>query len=140
MMKRFSEDNARGYHNDMEDEATGEFPPGRYLLRVEVDGQNFGGVTTWVRLEHDGAGHSISGEVIPTPSVRQRLAWRFDTRRGAQPPKPDVSLIDGGDASDAAPDMADDLMEMNELSQAIIGEPMGIALALTNPARSRMAG
>jgi hypothetical protein len=34
-------------------------------------------------------------------------------------------------------DMADDLFEMNELSIAIVGEPMGIALAPANPDRER---
>ena len=34
-------------------------------------------------------------------------------------------------------DLADDLYEMNELSLAIVGEPMGIALAPTNPAREQ---
>lgn len=35
------------------------------------------------------------------------------------------------------PDMADDLFAMNDLSEAILGEPMGVALAPTNPAREQ---
>jgi hypothetical protein len=31
-------------------------------------------------------------------------------------------------------DLADDLYEMNDLSLAILGEPMGVALASANPA------
>ena len=33
--------------------------------------------------------------------------------------------------------MVDDLFEMNDLSEAIIGVPMGVALAATNPAREQ---
>lgn len=34
-------------------------------------------------------------------------------------------------------DLADDLYAMNDISEAIIGEPMGVALASTNPDRER---
>ena len=34
-------------------------------------------------------------------------------------------------------DTADDLYEMNDLSEAIIGAPMGVALAPTNPMREQ---
>lgn len=35
-------------------------------------------------------------------------------------------------------DIADDLYEMNDLSIAIVGAPMGVALAPTNPAREQV--
>ncbi len=130
MMKRFSEDNARGYHNDMDEEAAGEFRPGHYWLRVDVDGQNFDAITTWVRLEHGGAGHAITGELVPTPRLTQRLRWRL--ARGVPAPTQMLSYADD-DANALGQEVGDGLMELNELSQAILGEPVGTALAPTNP-------
>jgi len=49
-----------------------------------------------------------------------------------------IKLTGQGPVSGVPPrDLVDDLYEMNALSEAIVGTPMGIALAPTNPAREK---